>query len=151
MQALCQLEAQSDSFLPHLTEFIWEAAGSTELHNAETEELRPNIESVRSYAGQLARGVWENRERYDELIRGTAINWSPSRLNMVDRALLRLGLHEMLSGAAPPKVAINEAVELAKRYGTADSARFVNGVLDAMRKKVSASETAEDSPLATDH
>ena len=62
-------------------------------------------------------------------------NYAPERIDPVDRAILRLAIHEILHGSAPPKVVINEAIELAKRFGTSDSKRFVNGVLDRVARQ----------------
>ena len=59
-------------------------------------------------------------------------NYSPQRIDPVDRAILRLAAFELMTGETPPKVALNEAIELAKRFGTSDSGRFVNGVLDRL-------------------
>ncbi len=71
-----------------------------------------------------------NREELDQMLAQTADNWSLERMAVTDRNVLRLGLYEMLYTDAPQRVAINEAVELAKRFGTAQSAQFVNGILD---------------------
>ena len=61
-------------------------------------------------------------------------NYAPERIDPVDRAILRLATHEILHAGTPVKVAINEAIELAKRFGTSDSGRFVNGVLDRIAR-----------------
>jgi N utilization substance protein B len=62
-------------------------------------------------------------------------HYAPERIDPVDRAVLRLATHEILNAGTPHKVAINEAIELAKRFGTSDSGRFVNGVLDRIARK----------------
>ena len=82
------------------------------------------------FAESLASGVQRNREELDQMLAKTADNWSLERMAVTDRNVLRLGLYEMLYTDAPQRVAINEAVELAKRFGTAQSAQFVNGILD---------------------
>ncbi len=88
-------------------------------------------ESLRQFALELVTGVRTKRQQLDELIGGAAQNWSLGRMTPVDRSILRLATFEMLFSAdTPPKVAIDEAIELAKRFGTADSPRFVNGILD---------------------
>jgi N utilization substance protein B len=78
----------------------------------------------------LILGVRRNREELDELLSKTADNWSISRMAATDRNVLRLGAYEILYTDTPDRAAINEAVELAKRFGTAHSAQFVNGILD---------------------
>ncbi len=88
---------------------------------------------ARSYAAHLVQSVLENREAIDEQLARHANNWDIKRMAAVDRAILRVGTAELLfSPGVPHKVAIDEAVEIAKLYGTDDSGRFVNGVLDAV-------------------
>lgn len=74
--------------------------------------------------------IHDKRPQIDASLAAVVENYAPERINPVDRAILRLATSEILEGATPVKVAINEAVELAKRFGTGDSPRFVNGVLD---------------------
>jgi N utilization substance protein B len=78
----------------------------------------------------LVAGVRRNQSELDALLSRTADNWSLERMAATDRNVLRLGAYEILYTATPGRVAINEAVELAKRFGTAHSAQFVNGILD---------------------
>lgn len=76
-------------------------------------------------------GFWENREEVDGLIRSAAENWRLERMAMVDRSILRLGAYEIRFALDVPfAVAINEAVDLGKRYGSEESGAFVNGILD---------------------
>jgi len=82
------------------------------------------------FARSLVAGVRRNQGELDELLSRTADNWSLERMAATDRNVLRLGAYEILYTATPGRVAINEAVELAKRFGTAHSAQFVNGILD---------------------
>jgi N utilization substance protein B len=82
------------------------------------------------FAQSLIDGVRRNRQELDALLVKTAEHWSLERMAATDRNLLRLGAYEILYTQSPGKVAINEAVELAKRFGTAQSAQFVNGILD---------------------
>ncbi|HHM12402.1 MAG TPA: transcription antitermination factor NusB [Planctomycetaceae bacterium] len=82
------------------------------------------------FARSLVAGVQRNREEIDELLGARAQNWTLDRMAATDRNILRLGAYEIVYTDAPPRVAINEAVELAKRFGTRHSAQFVNGVLD---------------------
>ena len=84
-------------------------------------------------AVRLASGVEEGMARYDALISSKARGWRLERMPMIDRAVLRLALHELATSSdTPTAVILNEAVELAKRYSTEDSGRFVNGVLAAL-------------------
>jgi N utilization substance protein B len=82
------------------------------------------------FARSLISGVRRNRQELDSLLAKTADNWSLDRMACTDRNILRLGAYEILYTETPGRVAINEAVELAKRYGTAHSPQFVNGILD---------------------
>jgi len=81
------------------------------------------------FAQGLVTGVHDRRIELDALLDGRAEHWRVARMPATDRAILRLATFEMLGGDVPGPVAVNEAIELAKRYGTADSARFVAGVL----------------------
>lgn len=78
----------------------------------------------------LIQGVRRNQAELDELLSNTADNWSVGRMAATDRNVLRLGAYEILYTDTPDRAAINEGVELAKRYGSAQSAQFVNGILD---------------------
>jgi len=82
------------------------------------------------FARSLIGGVRRNRQELDELLAQTADHWSLERMAATDRNVMRLGAYEILYADTPDRVAINEAVELAKRFGTRQSAQFVNGILD---------------------
>ncbi len=85
----------------------------------------------REFADTLVRGVAESRERLDETIRGVSHHWRLERMTRVDRNILRMATFELMSlPDVPRRVTLNEAIELAKRFGSEGSARFVNGVLD---------------------
>ena len=92
----------------------------------------PEDHAVRAHAEQLVRGVWGARVAVDQRIGQASRNWRIERMSRVDRNLLRIAVYEMtcLSDEVPPKVAINEAIEIAKRFGTNETPAFVNGVLD---------------------
>lgn len=87
------------------------------------------------FARALVAGVRRYRDELDATIEKTAAHWSLSRMAVTDRNVLRLGAFEILHSTTPDRVAVNEAVELAKRYGTAQSAQFVNGILDRFMHK----------------
>ena len=99
---------------------------------AEFVKRRLKEESLVAFANSLVGGVRRNRDELDEILTKTAANWSLERMAVTDRNVLRLGAFEILYGDTPNPVAINEAVELAKRYGNKQSALFVNGVLDKL-------------------
>lgn len=88
---------------------------------------------------QLVKGTLEHREEIDKIIERAAPQWPIDQIAMVDRSVLRLGLYELMwedRGAVPPKVAINEAIELAKSFGGESSGRFINGVLGTVYKEM---------------
>ncbi|MBE0584660.1 MAG: transcription antitermination factor NusB [Desulfofustis sp.] len=88
----------------------------------------------RAYALELVQGIIERKEEIDRAIREHATNWRLERIAGTDRNLLRVGIYELLFAAdVPAQVAINEAVEIAKRFGSDDSPSFINGVLDAVQ------------------
>jgi len=85
---------------------------------------------IAEFAASLVAGVRGHRPELDGLLENTADNWSLRRMATTDRNVLRMGAYEILFTETPDRVAINEAVELAKRFGTRQSAQFVNGILD---------------------
>lgn len=90
--------------------------------------------ATRSFADPLIRGVLEHREEIDQLIQRHAKNWDLRRMAVVDRNVLRLAAYEMLHREdIPPVVSINEAVDVAKKFSTPDSGKFVNGILDKIK------------------
>lgn len=89
-------------------------------------------EALSRFAWSLFAGVMESRPALDQKIEGVAANWSVSRMAPTDRNALRLGLFELLHTETPHRVVIDEALELAKTYGGAQSSSFVNGVLDRL-------------------
>ena len=92
-------------------------------------------ENVKEFSDFLVFGVEENLERLDELIAKHATNWRLDRMATIDRNILRIAAFELLfSSETPPKVTINEAIEMAKKYGDKDSGKFVNGILDNIKK-----------------
>ena len=96
------------------------------------EELEPQ---VRAFADTLVLGVSKNKELIDKVITEHATNWELKRMAVIDRNILRFATHELLfMDDIPPKVAINEAIDIAKKYGDKDSGKFVNGILDKINK-----------------
>jgi N utilization substance protein B len=124
LQALHHLDAQGDEGIAQLPRLL---AGQSD------------VDSVRRRAQSLAEEAWQARTRHDAWIQQTAEHWDLSRISKVERSILRLALYELMDCHEPPaKVAINEAIELAKTFGGANSAEFVNGVLDAIWRAHSA-------------
>ncbi|HOX54496.1 MAG: transcription antitermination factor NusB [Candidatus Omnitrophica bacterium] len=90
---------------------------------------------VQEFANDLVKGVLENLDKIDKEIAKSAANWQLKRMAVIDRNILRIATFELLFAQdIPPKVSINEAVDLAKRFGDVDSGRFVNGILDKINK-----------------
>ena len=86
---------------------------------------------IRLFAEELVKGVKANEEAIDECIRGASTNWKLERMALVDRNILRMATYELLYlSEIPRKVSMNEAIEIAKRFGTEDSSAFINGILD---------------------
>jgi len=125
MQALYQLDVQGVELLSRLmAEFFSEAESD---------------EPTRQLASDWTTGAWAHVAEYDELITGSTIRWEFSRLSPVDKSILRLSVYQLrMCPEIPAKVVINEAIELAKKYSTEKSGPFVNGVLDAILKKLRA-------------
>ncbi|MFA5871394.1 MAG: transcription antitermination factor NusB [Parcubacteria group bacterium] len=106
------------------------------LHNIK--EFGPGIDDD-SFIHSLVRGVLKHRDKIDKLIEKCAPEWPLEQVTIVDRNVLRMGIYELVFGnyeEVPPKVAINEAIELAKTYGGESSGRFVNGVLGTIYREM---------------
>jgi N utilization substance protein B len=122
MQALYQLDVQGEVAFESLMPFFREADPD---------------DFVRNLASEWSKGAWENLQQCDELITGSTIKWQFTRLSPVDKSILRLSVFQLkFCSDIPPKVVINEAIELAKKFSTDKSPAFVNGVLDAVLKKI---------------
>jgi len=97
-------------------------------------------ESTREFATQLFEGAVAQAESNDKIIAKLAKNWKFDRLAAVDRNILRLAIYELRNGTAPVKVVLDEAIELAKKFSSAEAPAFLNGVLDAAAKQIEAAE-----------
>jgi len=91
---------------------------------------------TRKFANQLFEGAITESDSSDRLVEKLSENWRLDRLAAVDRNILRLAIYELRSGTAPPKVVIDEALELAKKFSSAESPNFLNGILDAAYKNL---------------
>ena len=101
-------------------------------------EFGPGLEDT-DFIKQIAKGVEENIDKIDKIIEKAAPEWPIDQINIVDRNVLRIGLYELLYAdkeEVPPKVAINEAIELAKMFGGESSGKFINGVLGTVYKEI---------------
>jgi len=103
---------------------------------AKLRESADEIRELRERTDRIVDGILANKPGIDARIAEVVENFAPERIDPVDRAILRLAIHEIRQGDAPLKVIINEAIELAKRFGTTESGRFVNGVLDRIGREV---------------
>jgi N utilization substance protein B len=103
---------------------------------AKIRQSKAEISALRSQTDALVDAVLACKAEIDEKLSTMVENYSPERIDPVDRAVLRLGTYELMKTETPNKVIINEAIELAKRFGTTDSNRFVNGMLDSVAKSL---------------
>jgi transcription antitermination factor NusB len=140
LQALYQLDLQGDEFIPEIGEFV----------NDEEKDA-----STADFAIKIAKGVVVEIEIIDETIRDVAQNWDIERMAVIDRNILRMATHEILHmDEIPPKVSINEAIELGKRYSTKNSGAFINGILDRIKTRAAeaivAAEVAQAAEAAAE-
>ncbi|MFP4054434.1 MAG: transcription antitermination factor NusB [Phycisphaerae bacterium] len=129
LQGLCCLDCQGRSAIDLVIDFVEDA------HDSE-----PTIQAARS----LMLDTYHDLEQADRVLSRHARHWELGRLALVDRNILRIAVHEMLSGRTPVKVAIAEGIRLAKEFSSAESPRFVNGILDAVAREFHRHTTHED-------
>jgi len=120
MQGLCQWEVQSDEPEQRFAEWLQSA------------EASPKVTDM---AVKLIGMVWEETARWDALLGHASTHWDVSRISPVERNIMRVALAEWLNGITPPKVAMDEAIEVGREYGGADSPRFINGILDEIYRR----------------
>ena len=121
LQALFQIDLTGDG-APEVLRGFWEG--------------RAVDPATREFTERLVEGVMRERKRVDERIREVAERWRLERMPVVDRNVLRVAVYELLEGDAPAAVVIDEAIEVAKRYGSEESGSFVHGLLDAVRARL---------------
>ncbi len=122
LQVLYQLNITKQEAVTALTQFQEHFS-----RNGETDE----------FLKRLVLGVLEHCHEFDRLIEQYSENWRLDRINMIDRNILRMALFELLyCEEIPPKVTLNEAIDLGKRYGSEDSGSFINGILDRIQNEV---------------
>jgi N utilization substance protein B len=134
LQILYQLDVQEQLSDDQAIGMFWRNFAAT----AEAEgAAAPDLGEIQPFAEKLVRGVREHLAALDAQIQGASKNWRLERMARVDRNLLRMALFELKHVEdVPAKVAINEAIEIAKRYGTNESSAFVNGILDRCREEL---------------
>ena len=121
LQVLYQADVRNDPPEKLLSDFLSEVEAEKE---------------VSDFASSLVTGTLRNIKRIDEAITKYASNWKLNRMAVIDRNVLRMAAYELLfCGDIPPKVSINEAVDLAKKFGDVESGKFVNGILDRINKE----------------
>jgi len=134
LQFLYQLDLRGQDLLPEARAFF----------RAEEED-----KAAREFATQLVNGVVEHQEEIDLAIRSVATNWEIDRMAVIDRNVLRMATFELFHCPdIPPKVAINEAIELGKRFSTQNSGAFINGILDKIKDRAPGSPGALGDPSA---
>ncbi|MBA2688299.1 MAG: transcription antitermination factor NusB [Gemmatimonadaceae bacterium] len=124
LQALYAWDLRSNEDLAQVAVRVWD-------------DLAVSAEE-RKFANHLMRKVISDMKKLDAEISELSTNWRIERIGVIERSVLRLGAAELSQGGTPPKVAIQEAVRLAERFGSARSARFVNGILDAFARQIGA-------------
>lgn len=124
--------------------FEWDFNGKDqkmlgEIVERNKKEFGPGLDEEYPFVDRLIKGTIDNLPKIDKIIEKAAPEWPIEQITAVDRAVLRLGLYELLFGSreeVPPKVAINEAIELAKSFGGESSGKFVNGVLGTVYREI---------------
>lgn len=125
LQILYELDIKKEELQPFLDEY-WARPFNDGVPDKE----------IKLFAEKLIKGTIENLDQIDKGISSYAQNWQLKRMAVIDRNIIRMGCFELLFlDDVPPKVSINEAVELAKKYGDTESSKFVNGILDRVNKE----------------
>ena len=118
--------------------YAWDMRGGTPLDIVATriwDDLRV-LPDERTRAARIVRTVMDQGAEIDAMLRDVTTNWRLERIGAIERSVLRLAAAELLRNEEPPRVILQEAVILAERYGSAQSARFVNGVIDAIARRL---------------
>ena len=132
VQSLYQMEMNDVDSAEAVEMLIEEASEENETERVITDEIE-----LKAYVVEHVNGVWEHKAAIDDMLEHYLKGWQMSRLSRVDRQILRLATFEMVfANDVPAKVAVNEAIDLAKHFGTDDSGKFVNGVLGKMIQEI---------------
>ncbi len=141
VQFLYQLDLRGDTVLADVNEFL-----ASELKHG-----KPSDQETRNFAYRLIKGTKKARDEIDGLLREIARNWDLKRMATIDRNILRMAVYElMFCPDIPPKVTINEAIELGKKYSTANSGAFINGILDRVRLDHAASRPQREDEATSE-
>ncbi len=133
-----------ESALQILYELEFDSSDINETINRFWREKKASPE-IREYSGWLVRGIRAELEEIDEAIQSISSNWRVARMALIDRNILRLAAYELLrADTLAPAIIINEAIEIAKRYSSPEAATFVNGILDALKRKMQAAKSPSD-------
>lgn len=116
--------------------YLWDTTGQFDWAAAE-QVVRDQTDDMKAAqtALKVAQEAWENRQFSDQWVERLAPQWPPRRQPVIDRNILRLGVWELMNRPTPPKVVIDEVIELAKHFSTDQSASFINGVIDAVLRE----------------
>ncbi|MHA6530718.1 transcription antitermination factor NusB [Paenibacillus sp. BAC0078] len=137
VQSLYQMEMNDVESAEAVEMLIAEASEENETEHVITDEIE-----LKAYVVEHVNGVWEHKLAIDDMLEHYLKGWQMSRLSRVDRQILRLATFEMVfANDVPAKVAVNEAIDLAKHFGTEDSGKFVNGVLGKMIQELDTLKT----------
>ena len=106
----------------------------SQLQNAPVGKREKEFNSAKDFAEQLIRGVFENKASLDDSVQKFSEKWSIGRMSVTDRNILRIGAYEIIHSDLPAQIIINEAVEISKSFGDKDSPKYINAILDNIRK-----------------
>ncbi len=129
VQALYQIELRNDES-PQVMQLLWDQSEVGD--------------RAKEFARGLVEGVRGQHQKIDELISAACANWRFERLSTVDVNVLRVAVYELLAGGVPTNVVLDEAIEVARRFGTTESSTFVNGVLDQIASRLGVKETRSE-------
>ncbi len=129
MQALCHWEVQRDESIDALKDFL---------------DAREAPSAAVALAAGLVQEFWSRAQSVDDRIGAAATKWDLSRISPVERNIMRIATVELLQGEVPPKVALDEAIQIGREFGGTDSARFVNGVLNTVWQRLLRKQESED-------
>ncbi|BFH61686.1 transcription antitermination factor NusB [Paenibacillus azoreducens] len=142
VQSLYQMEMNEVDSAEAVEMLLNEAAEENDTERVITNEIK-----LKEYVLDLVNGIWSHKQVIDGLLENYLKGWQISRLSRVDRQVLRLAAYELLySDDVPAKVAVNEAIELSKHFGTEESGKFVNGVLGNMIRELDKLKQGEKDP-----
>ena len=142
LQVLYQFDLRGDQYEQECGQDVEEILADESQGDAE----------VRAFAIRLVRGTREHRPELDETLKGVTRNWDLNRMAAVDRNVLRMAIYELVHcDDIPPKVTINEAIELGKKFSTANSGAFINGILDRVRIDLQTERAGEEAGEASSY